>query len=321
MEEDFTDTLNKEGFFFQKYCVEMIKQSGWIVEAEEYPISENESFDIKASLILYETALHSAVIECKRSDPTRKRWVFFRREPTGSATHEFLIQTHNLSSSIGGFRKKGIVVRGVFEGLNESKLGSPSCHTVGLEIFKEYEKDKRDWQANTQVVFNACLTVAKGINHLFDSEAERIYNTLQIGVKRLQREKEKYGWPYFVGGTLIPIVITSAPVFSVAFDPNAMDLTSFKVLHEKADYEEKDWLVYEFPLPRELQYKSKDMFKIVGDNRYAKMHIFIVNGRHIKKFFKSLAESIRTRSEKSYRILQAEFTEFYRPKKRLHSEK
>jgi len=312
MTAEYTEILNREGFFFQKYCAEKIKGSGWTIDAEEYPISANESVDIKASLILYETALHISVIECKRADPTRKRWIFFRREPSGSKPPEFLIQTHNLSSIRGGFFRKGTVSRGVYEGLNESKLAFPSCHTVGLEIFKKDEKDKRDWKANTQTVFDACLKVAKGINHLFDAEAERIHNTLRIGLKNLQR----YRMPYFLGGTLIPIVITGAPIFSVTFDPDTMDPTSFRVIPDKANYEEKDWLVYEFPLPRELQYRSKDVFFPLGENRYAKMHIFIVNGKHVKRFFECLAEAIGTRSEKSYRTLQVEYEEFYNPKNR-----
>jgi hypothetical protein len=40
------------------------------------------------------------------------------------------------------------------------------------------------------------------------------------------------------------------------------------------------------------------MFKIIGENRYAKMHIFIVNGRYVAKFFNALVDSIKTRSEK-----------------------
>jgi hypothetical protein len=308
---DFTKVLNKEGFFFQKYCVQKIKESDWVVDAEEYPISEEESFDIKAVRVLFETALHTAVIECKKADPCRKCWIFFGKESTDSEQHTFLIQTHNLSSSREGRFHKGFVVRGVYEGVNEAKLGYPSCHTVGLELFKKDLKDQRDWKVNSQVVFEACLTVAKGINQLFDSEAERISNTLQIGRKQLQ----KYGSPYFVGGSLFPVVITSAPLFSAKFDPNTIDIATFEVPPEKVTYEEKEWLVYEFPLPRELQRQSKDMFKIIGENRYAKMHIFIVNGRYVAKFFNALVESIKTRSEKSWRTLETEFTEFYKPKK------
>ncbi|MDH5482744.1 MAG: hypothetical protein OEY22_07695, partial [Candidatus Bathyarchaeota archaeon] len=185
-QSDLTEALNREGFFFQKYCAEKIKESGWSVETEEYPISKDESFDIKATLVLFETALHIVAVECKRSDPKRKRWAFFRQEPSTAETQKFVIQTHNLTSTKGGFLKRGFVMRGVYEGLNEEKLGFPCCHTVGLEIFKEDEKDKRDWKANPQAVYSACLTVAKGINHLFDSEAQRTLNTLRIGEKRLQ---------------------------------------------------------------------------------------------------------------------------------------
>lgn len=48
MEPDQTGALNEAGFFFQKWCAQKIKDADWIVETEEYPISDNESFDIRA---------------------------------------------------------------------------------------------------------------------------------------------------------------------------------------------------------------------------------------------------------------------------------
>lgn len=311
METDFADLLNKEGFFFQKYCAQKIAEAGWIIDFEEYPISENETFDIKANLVLFETALHIAVIECKRQDPTRKYWIFYRKGPRSSESQPFLIQTHSLSTSIEKFPWKSKVVRGVMEGLNESKLDYPSCHTTGIEIFK----DGKSWKANSEVIYKASIVVAKGVNHLFDSEAERLYNNTRIGLKRLEKDRKEHGWPYFLGGTMIPVVITSASLSSVVFDPNEMDTKTFRVSYDKIDREEKKWRVYEFPLPLELRYSSKDVFTLTGENRYAKMHIFIVNGKHVTQFFRRLSESIKTRSVKSWRTLYSEFFEFYDPKK------
>ncbi|MDH5483377.1 MAG: hypothetical protein OEY22_10970, partial [Candidatus Bathyarchaeota archaeon] len=127
--------------------------------------------------------------------------------------------------------------------------------------------------------------------------------------------KEKLRMPYFLGGTLVPAVITSAPILSVTSDPNDMDIETFRVPHEKAHYQDKEWLVYEFPLPLELQLESRDFFTTVGESRYAKMHIFIVNGKHVKRFFECLGEAIKTRSKKSYRALAVEYQEFYKGKK------
>jgi len=306
METDVTDTLNKEGYFFQKYCAEKIKEAGWIIDFEEYPISDDKTFDIKANLICHETALKIAVVECKRQDPMRKKWIFYRREPVGSKSEPFLIQVHHLHTA------NGTILRGVSELLAESKLGFPSCHTIGLELL--LNKKKR-LETNPEVVHSACLTVAKGIKHLFDSEAERLYNNMKLGLKRLESYKKKYGWPYFLGVTLIPVVVTSAPLFSLAFDPNEMDSETFKVPHNEEHYKEEKWLVYEFPLPLETRYRSEHFFAVTGENRYAKMHEFIVNGKYILQFFRCLAESFEVGPEKGWRIFQSEFMDFYEPKK------
>jgi len=152
------------------------------------------------------------------------------------------------------------------------------------------------------------------MNH-FESEAERLHHVLDFGLKRLENEKAKYGWPYLLGGSILPVVITSAPLFSVSFDISAMNTESFEVLHNESYYAEKEWVVYEFPLPRELRLKSKDTYRLIGDSRYAKMHTFIVNGRSVTKFFKCLTEAIENRSDKSWRGLKSEFMDFYKPKK------
>lgn len=311
VEADFADALNRDGFFFQKYCAQKIKEAGWVIDFEEYPISENQTFDIKANLVLFETALNIAVVECKRQDPTRKSWVFYRRDTSSSETKPFWIQIHSLSTLVQKFPWKNKVTRLVLEGLNESKLDNPSCHTIGVEIYKH----KNSWKANPQVVHKASSVVAKGVNYLFDSEAKRLYNNLRIGLKRLEKDKKRLGWPYFAGSTIIPVVITSAPLLSIAFDPDEMDIKTFKVSYNKLDHEETKWLVYDFPLPSELRYRSRDFFTLTGESRYAKMHIFILNGKHITEFFKRLTESIATRSDKSWRTLQSEFFEFYDPKK------
>jgi hypothetical protein len=314
MEPDQTSALNEAGFFFQKWCAQKIIDADWIVESEEYPIAENQSFDIRATKVLFETSLHNAVVECKKQNPQTKKWIFYTTEETTAPKNSpFLIQTHNLNVTAGGFLSKGSVVRGVYEGLNESKLGFPCCHTVGLELFRD---QKNKWEVNSQIIFNACITVAKGTNYLFETEAERLLHVLDVGLKTIEQHKAKYGWQYLLGGSIFPVVITSAPLFSVSFDVTTMNTASFEVSHNESNYTEKEWLVYEFPLPKELRLESKDAYKLIGDSRYAKMHIFIVNGRSVTKFFKCLTDAIENRSEKSWRALRTEFMDFYNPKKK-----
>jgi len=86
-------------------------------------------------------------------------------------------------------------------------------------------------------------------------------------------------------------------------------------LHNESLYAEKEWLVYEFQLPQELRLESKDMYLPVRDSRYAKMHIFMVNGRNVTKFFKCLTEAMENRSDRSGRALKSEFLDFHKSRK------
>jgi hypothetical protein len=316
VESGVADALNDEGFLFQKYCAQKIAEAGWTIDAEEYPISDKESLDIKASVINFETSLDIAVVECKRQDPQRKRWAFFRGATPSSKSNPFLIQMHCLHTFEGGFRGRGAgVFRSVMECLNEEKLEYPSCHTTGIEVYKD-EKERGPWKTNSEVVYKSCINVAKGINHLFDSEADTVYKTIRYGLKRLEKEKKLFHWKYSLGGTLIPVVITSAPLFSIVFNADQMDVETFKVQFEKLVYEQSKWLVYEFPLPEPLRYYSARFFKMSGENRYAKMHIFIVNGMWVTEFFRRLSESLTDRSEKTGRALHSEYHDFYKPKQK-----
>ena len=311
MERKFTELLNKEGYSFQKYCAQKIKESGWSIGAEEFPISENESFDIKTTLREFETALRIAVVECKLRDPERKYWIFYKRDLTKDS-EPFVVHVHFLSTRMRRFPWRDEVLQGVGEVLDEPKLGYPACHTMGVELYKDVGGK---WRKNSEIIRSACLTVAKGINYLFRAEAERLYKTAGIGLKRLEKEKRRFGFDYITGGDLIPVVITTAPLYSYKFNPAQMNIKDFKVSYETEDYQEEEWLIYEFPLPAQLQYFGDEIFSLTEENRYAKMHIFIVNGRYITRFFKQLTESFHIGPEKSRRTISMQFMKKYSPKK------
>lgn len=309
LEDTVADALNNEGFLFQKYCVEKIKEAGWSIDSEEYPISENESFDIKVSSILFEVVRHIAVVECKRQDPQRKRWIFFRNKVPSSKSNPFSIMVHSLHA-MNRESRKARVMRGVMEGFDEETLGYPSCHTTGVEVYKD-EETQNQWKTNSAVIYKASMTVAKGVSYLFDSEAEALQRLLKYGWKNLEKEKKEFGWQYSACGDIIPIVITSAPLFSVSFKPEQMDTDTFKVNYENLNAEQCKWLVYEFPLPHNLRLENKDFWKLHGENRYAKTHIFIVNANWIKDFFTCLIESIKNVGGEHGRVLSPQFHEVY----------
>ena len=310
MENKIGDAINSEGFLFQKYCVEKIKLAGWTIDSEEYPISENESFDIKVSNAV-DVARALAVVECKRQDPQRKRWIFFKSEALSPKSNPFSVMVHCLYI-LEGMSRKAEVMRGVMEGVNEKILESPLCHTTAVEVYKDPKK-RDSWQTNTEVIYKASLKVAKGVDYLFHSEAENIQFLIKYGLKRLEKERTTLGYQYYTNEEIIPVIITSAPLLSVSFKPEQMNTDTFKVAFENLDTEQCKWLVYEFPLPIELRRESKFFRRISEDNRYAKMHIFMVNANWIKDFFIALIESIQKNGGEQGRVVSPQFSDIYKP--------
>lgn len=81
-----THALNVEGIFFQQRVADILRQAGWTVVAEEYPVAfppgngpivgKEGRLDIRAERQFpgYVTVL---AVECKKADPDYKEWVFF----------------------------------------------------------------------------------------------------------------------------------------------------------------------------------------------------------------------------------------------------
>jgi hypothetical protein len=315
LDNEIALALNDEGYLFQKYCARKIQESGWVIDAEEYPISDTLSLDLKVTKFTNETSREIAVIEVKRQDPERKRWIFFKDEKISQAP--FFFQGHVLNTlSSGRYNKREGVVRSVMECLSEEELEMPQYHTVGVEIYKDFKNQATNWKSNSEIIFKSCFNVALGVNHLFDAEANALHRTIRYGIKRLEKEKKTFRWQYWLGGCIIPIVITSAPLVSVAFDPESMDISTFKVNFDNISSENQKWLVYDFPLPKSLQYNPTDVRQMFSEDRYAKMQIFIVNGKYVAEFFNKLSNSIKQRSKKSGRVLTSSYTDFYEPKEK-----
>ncbi|MCL2476820.1 hypothetical protein [Candidatus Bathycorpusculum sp.] len=313
LEGEIVTALNSGGYLFQKYCARKIQESGWTIDTEEYPISDNLSIDLKVTKFTNDTAREIAIVEVKRQDPQRKRWIFFKDENPKFSSFSF--QGHCLNTPAMGRSRKGTyVARSVRECLNEEDLEMPQCHSAGIEFFKE-SATKSCWKSNSEIIYKSCFNVAHGVNHLFDVEAEALQRTIRYGINRLENEKKIFGRKYWFGGTIIPVVITSAPLMSVSFDPELMDTSTFKVKFDNIVHKKQKWLVYDFPLPKSLQYNPVDIRQMFAEDRYAKMHIFIVNGNYVGEFFNKLALSIKGCFKKNG-FIEMSYTDFYKPNRK-----
>ena len=91
-EEVVALALNEQGFLLQQRILEEIQTPlrgalghRWQVRAVEYPVSVGSDSDTRVDVVLTDGTLSQAcwhlVLECKRSHPDYKRWVFFDRTP------------------------------------------------------------------------------------------------------------------------------------------------------------------------------------------------------------------------------------------------
>ena len=97
---------------------------------------------------------------------------------------------------------------------------------------------------------------------------------------------------------LLPVIVTTARLYTCDFDPKDVDDRTGEIDSPKATINECSELVYEYALPKHLQFYPAERITILEADSlemFVRMHIFIVQSQHFKEFLKGLyASSVET---------------------------
>jgi len=286
-EHDWTiRAINIHGVFFERWCQKAIADSGtWSVRSTNYAVEfpppngpwrgRESALDIRAELRRGDRLL-TLLVECKNHNPEFVNWVLFPKYPLPKETTFAVSQVENFPReapaqgwTVGASLKTVGLTIPVADEARETR-GSYAAHQRG-------DRTKTSNAAIAEAAHQVALA-AQAI-----AQEERGFgSTLGSAdpAPRMPWRKQVF----------LPMVVTSARIFTCDFDPADVDPSTGEIPYAKATLNEWPYLVYEYALPRHLQLAPTDVVYALTRGSmelFARMHILVV---HSGKFAEVLGD-------------------------------
>jgi hypothetical protein len=280
-------SINIHGIFFERWCQQMVAEAeGWTLDAVNYPVEfpppngpwrgKESTLDIRASRDTSEHRL-CLLIECKKNNPEFVDWVFFQK-PLERSSKEFIVsQVENVprTQPPQGWDSVSTVrhLTSNFDLADEAR----ETRANYLEWKNSGNKTRTSNAAIQDAAYQVSLAKQAVANE--DNEICRRMGNASPAVQLPWRKKL-----YF------PTIVTTARIFVCAFDPNEVDPATGEIVPTKASIDERDALVFEYPLPRHLQFAPSnvaDSYREGLVDLFTRLHILVVQSRHLSAFLRS----------------------------------
>lgn len=277
--------LNIHGLFFERWCQQTIRDTpGLIVTSTNYQVEfpppkngvrgRESALGIRAER--HDGHKHlTLIIECKKNNPEFVNWVFF---PSLSPKHSNrmsvpIIVNKSLPDTPVGWEVKTDLTRMHLDGL---QYADEARETKGAGQGTPNDKSKTE---TSNAVTEAAYQVTLATQAIFWEEVE----------SSSRRGKEassttQMSWNMQV---LLPVIVTSAHLFTCDFDPKEVDAGSGEIPYDKAKLVEHPYLVFTYPLPRHLQYVSEEAANNLPPSQlehYTRLQIMVVYSGKLKEF-------------------------------------
>jgi hypothetical protein len=279
--QKITKKLNETGFPFQHWCLEIIRDfknnnGGWAYRAiTEYPytfpptngplLGVHGTIDVLAirAAEQLDKTLVFLVMECKRADAKIKNWFFFQdkkdrrpkfifsdldsRTPFKEANHFFINQI-------------------TFPDLGYSNPEQYDYCYQGIELNSNFENINLNQK---EKVYASLKQVNHGLRAIISSN------------KKINGLTDSLNFSAFEHFLFIPVLVTTANLFITPIT-NYKEIRSGDLQSQKINYESKNWLTYEFPLPDFLSFREN------GNQQVNYMTTFIVNHKSLIEFLSKI---------------------------------
>jgi hypothetical protein len=251
------------------------KESILDIRAERHLLVGRDSFR--------EQVLLTLLIECKKNNPDFVNWIFFPKQSSRTMSGMIISHLENVS------RQPASSGWNTNTSLRQLNLSIPTAdearETRGSYL--QHRKDDKTKTSNAAVSEGAyqIALVTQAI-----STEERQFLT-RLG---LSRQDLVMPWKRQI---LLPIIITSARIFTCEFDPRDIEPTTGEIPYAKAAITEHPFLIYEYPLPRHFQKPPSDLIATVTEDQielFMRMHILVVYGAKLADFLDRIADEIIT---------------------------
>ena len=283
---ELTKALSKEGVFLQRYIGDLFPSSWKVIEENPFTLppslGSNIGKDGRIDLIAEKTfpsALGTLILECKGSEEGQK-WIFVKSKETSYGSTVVAVQFISKRTAIAFNGQEGDVH--VDSGINFANFPQQLLrHNMGFSLGKK--GDEYSIKSNFNGVMpleKACYQVARGTIATMLEE------------KRPGREQER-----IEGDTIdffIPVVVTTSELYYVDFNEGEVDSNTGNI--RKAEFYNKPWVLYSYPLSDYLQlFRAHPSESLKIHSMKKRMDIFVVNSKYftdfincIDKFFSSI---------------------------------
>lgn len=281
-------SINIHGVFFERWCQSVIAGAGrWRVTKTNYPVefppsgssfhSRESTLDIAAENRSHRTHV-SLLVECKKSNPEFVNWVFFPRTRMADTDIFFVHQLKNspTSGSDGGWFTSQSFDRTT----SEFTITDEARET--RTSYADYRKQDKTRTSNTAVT-EAARQIALATQAMVLEEIRRL--------DQLSGDSPRPAMPYS-RMLFVPAIITTARLFSCTFDPHEVDPVTGQIDYAKATLEQRPFLIYEYPLPRALQFDPEtfqDAGERISPELFVRMHILVIHGEKLGEVLPDLS--------------------------------
>ena len=269
--------LNIHGVFFERRCVDaVIDTPGWKVLSTNYPVEfpppngpwrgKESSLDIWAR---QESASDSSdvdvFIECKKANPDFVNWVFFRKpEPEHPTPFVFTKATNAIGVAGTSTWTSTIAMQ---RGITDLLLSNDA-----REVRGDYVQNKSGNKTKTSnaAIQEAAYQVALASRAIVQEESSLLEKA---------RGSADHPQPPWLLKAYVPIIVTTANLFSVDFSPSSTSLRLGEIGLNDAKLSPVQSVLYEYALPKHLQFSAAqplDILRNGGSDTFSRMHILVV---------------------------------------------
>jgi hypothetical protein len=261
----FQNALFEHGYGFEAAVAFKLTQLAtnrrvpWSVVTGEFPVTvrgQSTRIDI---LIERRNGHELGVCECKRANPALDRWCFVRLPHVGADRHDNAVHIDVVMRRAGSELISGHVVRGHV----------PNFAHIGLPIRSD---NRGDHQGSTRDVIESALSqVARGSS----------------GLIQFLRGND-YLLPLDVGVPIHQVIFTTATLWLSEANLNLADVRTGNVDLAPSNFQEVDWLVYQYPQSPSLRpevshaHDAKSLLAARNDLYYRS--VFVVTAAGIENF-------------------------------------
>jgi hypothetical protein len=280
-------SINIHGIFFERWCQRMVAEAkGWTLDSVNYPVEfppsngpirgKESTLDIRASRDISDHRL-CLLIECKKNNPEFVDWVFFQK-PLERAGKEFIVsQVENTPRTPPA---QGWDTASTIHHLTSDYVVADEARETRAN-YLEWRNSGNKTKTSNAAIQDAAYQVSlakQAVAHEDDAICRRIGNSSSAA--QLPWHKKFY----------FPTIVTTARLFVSEFDPNEVDPATGEIVPTKASISEREALVFEYALPRHLQFAPGN---VEGSYReglvdmFTRLHILVVQSRHFPTFLRT----------------------------------